>query len=165
MSAATIQLSPVSQRVRALRVLGVTPYALRMQEAVPAVPEAPPLPVEVAPAAAAACAVLLPAGCATRELDLLGRALTSYGAELARAARITVRDGQLTAAAPPVRAYLVFGEAQAHALGRELTAAQLAQAQIMLVDEPAQVLGTAPGKRRLWTALRQLRRALARTGG
>jgi hypothetical protein len=103
----------------------------------------------------------LPDGCAARELDLLGRALAAYGPALARAGRITVRDGRPVAAVPPVRAYLVFGQAQAHALGRELPAAVMNQAQIVLADEPHEVLATGAGKRRLWTALRQLRRALA----
>jgi len=67
-------------------------------------------------------------------------------------------------AVPPVRAYLVFGQAQAHALGRELPAAVMNQAQIVLADEPSQVLANGGGKRRLWTALRQLRRALAVSG-
>jgi hypothetical protein len=35
------------------------------------------------------------------------------------------------------------------------------QAQIVLADEPQQVLASGEGKRRLWTALRQLRRTLA----
>jgi hypothetical protein len=109
----------------------------------------------------ASCVVLLPDGCAARELDLLGRALAAYGPGLARAGRITVRDGRPVAAVPPVRAYLVFGQAQAHALGRELPAAVMNQAQIVLADEPHEVLATGAGKRRLWTALRQLRRALA----
>ena len=36
-----------------------------------------------------------------------------------------------------------------------------AQAQIVLVDEPARLLGDAAAKRRLWIALRTLRRSLA----
>ena len=66
---------------------------------------------------------------------------------------------------PPVRAYLVFGQAQAHALGRELPAAVMNQAQIVLADEPRQVLASGAAKRGLWSALRQLRRALAVPGG
>jgi ABC-type lipoprotein export system ATPase subunit len=84
---------------------------------------------------------------------------------LARAGRILVREGSPTAAVPPVRAYLVFGQAQAHALGRELPAAVMNQAQIVLADEPRQALASGAGKRRLWTALRQLRRTLAVPGG
>jgi ABC-type lipoprotein export system ATPase subunit len=67
----------------------------------------------------------------------------------------------LTGDVPEARAYLVFGEAQAHALGRALPAAALHRAQIMLADEPATVLTSAAAKRRLWNALRNVRRALA----
>jgi hypothetical protein len=35
------------------------------------------------------------------------------------------------------------------------------RAQIVLADEPALVLGRADAKRRLWNALRSVRRALA----
>jgi hypothetical protein len=124
------------------------------------------LPAAAGPAEAAggvACLVVLPAGCAARELDLLGRAFQALGPALARAARIEVADGRL-AAAPAARAYLVFGEAQAHALGRELPAEAVNRAHIVLADEPAAVLAGAAGKRRLWHALRSLRRALAGAG-
>jgi hypothetical protein len=106
------------------------------------------------------CVVLLPAGCSPRELDLVGRALMSCGPALARAPRIEVSNGHL-AKAPEARAYLVFGEAQAHALGRELPAAVLSRAHIVLADEPSGVLSSGAGKRRLWNALRSLRRALS----
>lgn len=111
-----------------------------------------------------ACVMVLRAGCHTRELDLLGRALGSGGARLARAARVIVCDGQLAAEVPVAKAYLVFGEAQAHALGRGLPAAVMQQAQIVLVDELAQVLRDAAAKRRLWIALRTLRRPPASAG-
>jgi hypothetical protein len=39
------------------------------------------------------------------------------------------------------------------------------QAQIVLADEPALVLTSADAKRRLWNALRSVRRALAAAGG
>ena len=55
---------------------------------------------------------------------------------------------------------VAFGQAQAHALGRELPSAVLNAAQIVLADEPAVLLAGA-AKRRLWTALRQLRRVPA----
>lgn len=141
--------------------MGVTPWVRRVSALADpvAVPEAAPV---VAPAS---CVVLLPEGCGPRELDLLGRALSAYGPELARAGRILVKDGRPVAAVPPVRAYLVFGQAQAHALGRELPAAVMNQAQIVLADEPQQVLASGEAKRRLWTALRQLRRALVASGG
>lgn len=108
--------------------------------------------------------VVLPQGCGTRELDLIGRALGACGAVLARAARVTVSGGQLAGEVPVARAYLVFGEMQAHALGRALPAAVMRDAQIVLADEPALVLARAEAKRRLWNALRSLRRALAAAG-
>ena len=111
-----------------------------------------------------ACVAVLPQGCSARELDLLGRALATCGAALARAARVTVSDGQLAADVPEARAYLVFGEAQAHALGRALPAAAMHQAQIVLADEPALLLTSAGAKRRLWNALRSVRRTLAAAG-
>ncbi|KRE88580.1 hypothetical protein ASG87_08335 [Frateuria sp. Soil773] len=157
--------TPASHRARVLRALGVAPWVLRApgQGAAMAasVSAGEPPGTDAAPVPALACAVVLPGGCATRELDLLGRALTAYGAGLARAARIAVADGQVAGPLPQVRAYLVFGEAQARALGRDLPAAAMAQAQIVLADEPPQILATAAGKRRLWSAMRQLRRALA----
>ncbi|MGO4702746.1 hypothetical protein [Dyella sp. 2RAB6] len=144
-------------RSRVLRALGVTPWVRR---------DAPSAPMDTpaAEASAGQCVVLLPAGCAPRALDLLGRALTAFGPALARAARIEVREGRL-AAAPLAKAYLVFGEAQAHALGRELPAAMLQQAHIVLADEPGALHSSGAGKRRLWNALRSLRRALAETAG
>ncbi|WP_343124519.1 hypothetical protein [Rhodanobacter sp. C01] len=114
-----------------------------------------------AEAAGTACIVVLPEGCGTRELDLLGRALVACGPALARAGRVMVCGGQLAADVPEARAYLVFGEAQAHALGRSLPAAVLHRAQIVLADEPALVLTSAAAKRRLWNALRSVRSALA----
>ena len=162
MSAAPASRGNPSRRTRMLQALGVTPWVRRANVA------ATEHPAESAPAAvvpAASCVVVLPEGCAARELDLLGRALAAYGPELARAGRILVKDGRPGGAVPPVRAYLVFGQAQAHALGRELPAAVMNQAQIVLADEPQQVLASGAAKRGLWTALRQLRRALAVPGG
>lgn len=154
---------PVARRTRMLRALGVTPWVRRVAPA-----SAGRSGVETAEQPLAvgqtACVVLLPDGCAARELDLIGRALATYGPGLARAGRIVVREGRLAAEVPVVRAYLVFGQAQAHALGRELPSAVMNQAQIVLADEPAQILASGAGKRRLWTALRQLRRALAVPG-
>ena len=60
--------------------------------------------------------------------------------------------------------YLVFGDAQAHALGRALPAAVMSQALIVLADEPKLVLADAAAKRRLWNALRSVRRVLASAG-
>jgi hypothetical protein len=148
---------PPAHRVRVLRALGITPWVRR----VPGIPASTAVAGEGVPAVP--CVVLLPADCPARELDLLGRALAACGSGLARAGRILVRDGQLLAEVPSARAYLAFGEAQAHALGRQLPAAAMRQAQVVLADEPAQVLADGAGKRRLWAALRQLRRALAAT--
>ncbi|HEY0196991.1 MAG TPA: hypothetical protein VGC19_00445 [Rhodanobacter sp.] len=150
----------IDHRARVLRALGVTPWVRR------AAPVSAGIAVDeraVDPAAGVACVVVLPQGCSTRELDLLGRALNACGAMLARAARVTVSAGQLQGDVPEARAYLVFGEAQAHALGRALPAATMHRAQIVLADEPAAVLTSAAAKRRLWNALRNVRRALAST--
>lgn len=150
-----------SHRDRVLRALGVTPWVRRAPASPPAFLADRPAAVSTA---GVACVVVLPAGCSTRELDLLGRAFNACGATLARAARVTVHDGKLDANVPEAAAYLVFGEAQAHALGRTLPAAVMHRAQIVLADEPALVLTSAGAKRRLWSALRSLRRALATAG-
>lgn len=162
MTAAPANQRTPSRRTRMLRALGFTPW-VRRASVVPTVDPAESVAAPLAPAAS--CVVVLPEGCAARELDLLGRALAAYGPELARAGRILVKDGRPGGSVPPVRAYLVFGQAQAHALGRELPAAVMNQAQIVLADEPQQVLASGAAKRGLWTALRQLRRALAVPGG
>jgi hypothetical protein len=148
-------------RARLLRALGVTPWVRRQ-------PFAAEVPVAAqanqSDAAPGDSVVLLPAGCPVALLDLLGRAFSAYGPSLARAARIEMgADGQL-GHVPEARAYLVFGQAQAHALGRVLPAAVLNRAQIVLADEPHAIHVSGDGKRRLWNALRSLRRALA-TGG
>jgi len=145
-------------RERVLRALGVTPWVRRI--AAQAVPEVEATLAEAASSVVMGdCVVVLPAGCSPRELDLVGRALMACGPAVARAPRIEVANGQLPSP-PEVRAYLVFGEAQAHALGRELPAAVLSRAHIVLADEPSSVLTSGAGKRRLWNALRSLRRAL-----
>jgi ABC-type phosphate/phosphonate transport system ATPase subunit len=54
----------------------------------------------------------------------------------------------------------VFGQAQAHALGRALPADAMRSAHIVLADLPADLFDPA-AKRRLWHTLRGLRRALA----
>jgi len=150
-----------SHRERVLRALGVTPWVRRVGATEPDASELPV--VDVQPEVVSGdCIVVLPAGCSPRELDLVGRALMACGAAIARAPRIEVSNGQLPSA-PQARAYLVFGEAQAHALGRELPAAALSRAHIVLADEPASVLASGAGKRRLWNALRSLRRALVAT--
>lgn len=146
-------------RSTVLHALGITPWRLR-QAATDAAPE--PLAASANEATGSArCIVLLPAVAGTRELDLLGRALTAAGAALARAARIRVPEGAGEVAVPQVAAYLACGEAQAHALGRSLSAQATAAAQIVLVDPPDRLLRDAGAKRRLWMALRTLRRSLS----
>lgn len=149
----------LSHRGRVLRALGVTPWVRRVAASAPATPDVPVSQEAATSIASGDCVVVLPAGCSPRELDLIGRALMTAGPAVARAPRIQVTDGQLPSA-PEARAYLVFGEAQAHALGREPPAATLSRAHIVLADEPAAVLASGAGKRRLWNALRSLRRAL-----
>lgn len=151
-------------RERVLRELGLTPW-VRRQPAPPAAAVAIESTSGAVAAGAVACVVVLPEACSARELDLLGRALSASGAMLARAARVTVKGGQLGADVPVARAYLVLGEAQAHALGRALPAAAMQQAQIVLADEPGLVLTRADAKRRLWSALRNLRRGLTGSVG
>lgn len=156
------------RRRAALQAMGITPWVMRQRaEAI----TAPPAADQNAAVAvresrpSGRCVVLLPSGADARALDLLGRALTACGAEIARAGRIRVADGQLSEAVPHAPVYLVFGQAQAHALGRELPAAVMSDAHIALVDEPGPLLFGADGKRRLWAALRQARRALGRARG
>jgi hypothetical protein len=150
-----------ARRHEVLHALGITPWVRRVRDEL--VDAGLPAAVDgvSAEAPAARCIVVLPAQLPPRAMDLLGRALHSAGAEVARAGRITVADGQPSVAVPHAPVYLVFGQAQAHALGRELPAAVMSAAHIALVDEPTALFGGAEGKRRLWAALRQLRRALA----
>lgn len=148
-----------AHRARVLRALGVTPWVQRSaasaaQDPTPEVRDR----VDDAPASAQHCVLVLAQESGARELDLLDRALAPCGPALAHAPRVVVRDGQL-AGVPAADAYLVFGEAQAHALGRTLAAEVLQRAQIVLVDTLATVLTEPAAKRRLWMALRRLRRA------
>ncbi|MBB3227315.1 DNA polymerase III psi subunit [Luteibacter sp. Sphag1AF] len=149
------------RRARLLKAMGVTPWRLRsgpdaasaaMGEAMPASP--------MAMETDAVCVVVIPAGCDERQLELIGRALRATGPQLARAARLEAGQGGL-GVVPVARAYLVFGEAQAHALGHDLPAAVMSAADIVLVDEPARIVAEPGAKRRLWNGLRTLRRALA----
>jgi hypothetical protein len=162
MSASMREPVDAAHRSRVLRALGVTPWVRRVAAQAAA-------STDVMNSSHAIdqhgvpCVVVLPRGCAPRELDLVGRALNACGTTLARAARVMVDAGKLDGDVPQARAYLVFGEAQAHALGRALPAATMNHAKIVLADEPASVLTSAAAKRRLWQALRQLRRALATT--
>ena len=162
MNAPAAERSAAGHRARVLRALGLTPWQRRHGAGggeAATTDEAP-----IAAGAHADCVVLLPAVCGARELDLLGRALISSGAALARAARVRVQPGAAEIAVPQARAYLACGEAQAHALGRSLPMQVTAQAQIVLVDEPLRLLGESSAKRRLWIALRTLRRSLAAAG-
>jgi hypothetical protein len=140
------------------RLLGVSPMRLRSRSPVMA-DSAAAATGQVATAPGAACVLILPAGCSPGALDMLGRAVQAYGPTLARAARIEVRGGRLTDV-PAARAYLAFGSEQAQALGRELPAAVLAAAEVVLVDPPTALQGDGAAKRRLWTAMRTVRRAL-----
>lgn len=157
-----------TRRRAALQAMGITLWVLRQRAEVELAPPAVDEGVAVAARESqprGRCVVLLPAVAEARALDLLGRALTACGAEIARAGRIRVADGQLSETVPHAAVYLVFGQAQAHALGRELPAAVMSEAHIALVDEPAALLSGADGKRRLWAALRQARRVLGARGG
>lgn len=158
MSAAGTNGLDATRRSRVLRELGIVPWTLRDAPQDDALETGDPLTGMAA--GEVACVLVIPHGCSARELDLIGRALNACGPLLARSARLSSRDGQLVGDVPEARAYLVFGEAQAHALGRSLSAAAMHRAQIILADEPAQVLGSAAAKRRLWNALRGVRRAL-----
>jgi hypothetical protein len=144
------------RRERLLRVMGVTPWRLRVGDV------APGDSVESANEAnlgdTVGCVVILPAGSSARELDLLGKALRAFGPITGRAARLEVGERGL-GQVPVASAYIVFGDAQAHALGRDLPTAVLSAAQIVLVDPPSTILVDAAAKRRLWNGLRALGRA------
>jgi hypothetical protein len=144
---------------RLLKVMGVTPWRLRATG--PAAPSTGPLDEPSVAGERAACVVILPAGCDERERDIVGHALRAFGAVTARAARLEVGPRGL-GQVPQAATYLVFGEAQARALGHELSAAQQDAAQIVLVDTPSLILTDAAAKRRLWNGLRALGRAFAR---
>lgn len=148
------------RRERLLKVMGVTPWRLR-GAGVAAVAEAPYAENDAAPDGRVPCVVVLPAGASERELELVGRALRAFGPVMGRAARLEAGErglGQVPVAAH----YLVFGEAQARALGHELPAAVMSAAQIVLVDPPSALLADAAAKRRLWNGLRALGRSLGR---
>lgn len=164
MSAAVHGAESTRRRARVLQALDLTPWVLRASPGDRSGDSVAEQPL-VDEAGEVACVVVLPEQCSARELDLIGRALSACGAGIARAARIRTRHGQLDTEVPAAAAYLVFGEAQAHALGRSLPAAVMQRAQIVLADEPALILGSGAAKQRLWSALRNLRRALASAGG
>jgi hypothetical protein len=149
-----------ARRKRLLKVMGVTPWRLRATDGVE-VPALEPAN-DVTPGERVACVVILPAGASERELELVGRALRAFGPVTARAGRLEVGPGGL-GEVPVAAAYLVFGDAQARALGHQLPAAVMSAAQIVLVDPPSAILGDAAAKRRLWNGLRALGRAFARS--
>jgi hypothetical protein len=151
-----------AQRARVLRALGVVPWRRREFGAAGSVVQASIAEPQSLPATASVV-VVVPPRCAVRELDLLGRALSVFGPQLARAPRIEAVDGE-TMQVPHAPAYLVFGQAQAHALGRALPASVMRDAHIVLADAPSDILTQASSKRRLWLALRTLRRALGAGG-
>lgn len=150
-----------ARREHLLKAMGVTPWRLR-HAAAPAVAAVDAdAPVSAAADGRVACVVVLPAGGSERELDLVGRALRAFGPVMGRAARLEAGErglGQVPVAAH----YLVFGEAQARALGHELPAAVMSAAQIVLVDPPAAILAEPAAKRRLWNGLRAMSRSLGR---
>lgn len=152
------------RRDRLLKVMGVTPWRLRGASVVDDATTAGAAN-ETAPGVSAtadvACVVILPVGASGRELDMVGRALRAFGPITARAARLEAGPAGLRDV-PVAAAYLVFGEAQARALGHVLPAAVLNAAQIVLVDTPAAIVGEPAAKRRLFNALRAVGRTLAR---
>ncbi|QWT20646.1 hypothetical protein KPL74_01230 [Bacillus sp. NP157] len=148
------------RRERLLKVMGVTPWRLRGSGVVRADGDAAAAN-DGLPGERVACVVVLPAGPSERELELVGRALRASGPVMARAARLEAGERGL-GHVPEAANYLVFGEAQAHALGHELSAAVMSAAQIVLVDTPAAILADPAAKRRLWNGLRAVGRALGR---
>lgn len=151
--------TPWPHRQRILRALGVVPCVLRERaDAAHAVAPADVVsPVADAATGAARCVLVLPAGCPHRADAILERAAASFGPLCRPLARVEVADDQPAGPVPEAAVYLAFGEAQAHALGRALPAAVMAQADVVLLDLP-QTLLQAGGKRRLWQALGRLRR-------
>ncbi|KGI78736.1 hypothetical protein [Oleiagrimonas soli] len=156
-----------ASRHERLRALGVTPYRLRAPRGVEAVPAEPSI-IEAAvaptatPRAAGAtvpCVLLLPAGCPPRTLDLIGRSMHAFGADFARAPRFSVSTEGVLDTPPTARAYLAFGDAQARALGHVLDADVMHAAEIVLLDLP-EALHAGASKRRLWLALKALRRRM-----
>lgn len=149
-------MSAVARRQRLLREFGVVPYRLRQVAPVASVEEPVGRPSSDG-AVVAECVLVLPAACQARERDLIGRAMSGFGAAFARAARVEVGDGMVSGDVPVARAYLAFGEAQARALGLSLPAEVMATADVILLDPPGELLQAA-GKRRLWAAVNALRR-------
>jgi DNA polymerase III psi subunit len=151
---------PAERREHLLKAMGVIPWRLR---AAAPVAEAIGAGNDVAPQGdRVPCVVVLPAGASERELELVGRALRAFGPVMGRAARLEAGERGL-GHVPAAAHYLVFGEAQARALGHELPAAVMSAAQIVLVDTPSALIADAAAKRRLWNGLRALGRSLGRS--
>jgi hypothetical protein len=150
------------RRERLLKAMGVTPWRLRGVDAAAAVAADGPAVNDAAHGDRVPCVVVLPAGASERELELVGRALRAFGPVMGRAARLEAGERGL-GHVPVAAHYLVFGEAQARALGHELPAAVMSAAQIVLVDTPSALLADAAAKRRLWNGLRALGRSLGRS--
>lgn len=150
----------MAHRARVLRALGVSALRLRTGSADLAASQPGVIPEAASLPGALACVAVLPDGMAPRSMDVLGRALQAFGAHFARAPRIKVSHGEPTQAMPLAHVYVILGQAQAQALGRVLSAAQLQVAQVLLVDAPDR-LHLASGKRQLWQVLKRARRTLA----
>jgi|SRR5699024_1733866 len=144
--------TPGRQRRRILRALDVTPYVLRAASPAAEVPAR-----TSADDATIACVLVLPENCSARQQRAVTGAMQALGDAFAQAPQVVVAGGELRDPAPPASAYLAFGDAQARALGRRLSADIMARAEVLLLDEP-QVLLTGAGKRRLWQAVSGLRR-------
>lgn len=150
----------VDHRQRVLRALGVVPYVRRARRQV--VDDAPVgstgnAALPPATEGSCPCVLVLPEGCTERQQRLLARVMQALGEGFAQAPRVVVTGDELREPALHASAYLAFGEAQARALGRSLPAAVMADAEVLLLDDPRTLL-QADGKRRLWQAVCGLRR-------
>lgn len=134
------------QRLRRLTAMGLQPWVLRDA---------------VSRTDSLRCVVIVPAAALadTRQRQLIDLAVACLGLPDTAVMHLTVRDNRLTATAAATPAYLVFGQAQAQALGSASSTDQLKRACIALVDEPAQLLRTPVRKRDLWLAVKAVRRA------
>ncbi|MBZ0223743.1 MAG: hypothetical protein IT467_00315 [Dokdonella sp.] len=110
------------------------------------------------PIADAASVLLLHAGGEDPLLNAVARTLSFAGLSSA----VTRADAQAPIAA--AKALVVFGQAQARAVGALLSARQQAQIGWVAVDEPAQLRGNALAKRALWGELKRLLRELRSCG-
>lgn len=143
--------APIDHRRRVLRALGVTAYGLRVEFRADADAGA-----GESTEATATCVLVMPGDCGARERQRVEQVMQALGGLFAEAAQVEVMAGELPSV-PAARAYLAFGTAQAHALGRTLSTDVMAAAEVLLLDAP-DALATAAGKRRLWQAVSGLRR-------